>query len=306
MFQKLLIPVELGPEAGSIVRFAKKIAAAGAQVRLLHVLVNETTLFYADLLSREEFTNGVQKRFDELKAEFHEAGRFEVEGEIRQGMTVSECIAAEIETYDPDVVVMGSHGRRGLKRWLLGSDVQRVVRETKKPVCMVKGDTATADPLKQVALATDFSPTTKLAEGSFLDLLRSSGAHGHIVNVFESDPWFTIGHTVAVPGGGYSMPVVGKEVEARVEKRREELRTELDELATRARSSGLEVDSQLLEGQAWEMLAEFVEKEKVELLVLGSHHYGGFDRLMLGSVAEKTLRSVGCPVLVVASEGEES
>ena len=305
MFKKLLIPVELGEEASSIVRFAKTLAGPGAQVRLLHVLVNETTLFYADLLSREDFTKGVKQRFEDLKTEFHAPGSFEVEGEIRQGMTVSECIAAEIETYDPDVVVMGSHGRRGLQRWLLGSDVQRVVRETTKPICMVKGEVKSSAALKHVALATDFSATTRLATDRFLDLVRGSGAHGHIINVFESDPWFTVGHTVAVPGGGYSMPVVGKEVEARVQKRREELREELEALATTSREGGLQITSKLLEGQAWELLAEYVEREKIELLVLGSHHYGGFDRLMLGSVAEKTLRAVGCPVLVVASEDED-
>lgn len=305
MFHKLLLPIEGGEASKAIVRFAKKLAAPRADARVMNVIVNETTMFYADLLSLDHLTEAATAMLEETVAEFA-SPEFHLDHVLHQG-TVDDCVREEIQSYEPDLVVMGSHGRKGLQRLLLGSEVTRVMRHTTKPICIVKGEAAQRqEPLSRIALATDLGEATTAAREAFVGLLRNAKAagrslHGDVIHVFESDPWFLPSSIVAVPGGGYSLPIVTSEVEKRIAERRSEIEAELDEITKPWRDEGLDVTTHMLEGQAWERLAEYVEREHIDLLVLGSHHYGSFDRLMLGSIAEKTLRAVDCPVLLLPS-----
>ncbi|MCB9890629.1 MAG: universal stress protein [Planctomycetes bacterium] len=305
MYQKLLIPIEGGEASKAVVRFAKKLAGKGANARVLNVLVNETTMFYADLLSIDHLTEAANSMLGAMIDEFGSKD-FGMDRAIHQG-TVEECVLEEVKEWNPDLVVMGSHGRKGFQRLLLGSEVQRVLRHTTKPLCIVKGKAAQRDgELQRIVLATDLGEATGAAREAFADLLRDAkkrglDIHGEVLHVFESDPWFLPTSVVAVPGGGYSMPVVTSEVEKRIEERRHEIRDELAAIVKPWVDEGLQVTTKMFEGQAWNRIAEYVEQEHVDLLVLGSHHYGGFDRLMLGSIAEKTLRAVECPVLLIPS-----
>ena len=58
------------------------------------------------------------------------------------GRYVSEVILDNAKTWRADLIVMGTHGRRGLNRLLLGSDAERVLREASVPVLLVRGDQA--------------------------------------------------------------------------------------------------------------------------------------------------------------------
>jgi nucleotide-binding universal stress UspA family protein len=73
----------------------------------------------------------------------------------------------------------------------------------------------------------------------------------------------------------------------------------LGEIAELARSSGVHVDEVVLQGDPSSRILERLRECRADLLVLGTHGRGGFQRWALGSVAEKVLRNTGCPVLTV-------
>jgi nucleotide-binding universal stress UspA family protein len=56
-----------------------------------------------------------------------------------RGSTVAEAVAAQARKLDADVIVLGTHGHRGLKRLLMGSDAEEVVRQAPVPVLLVRG-----------------------------------------------------------------------------------------------------------------------------------------------------------------------
>jgi nucleotide-binding universal stress UspA family protein len=56
------------------------------------------------------------------------------------GQRIPEAIAAEADTWPADLIVIGTHGRRGLSRLLLGSVAEGVVRVAKKPVLLIRGE----------------------------------------------------------------------------------------------------------------------------------------------------------------------
>jgi nucleotide-binding universal stress UspA family protein len=73
----------------------------------------------------------------------------------------------------------------------------------------------------------------------------------------------------------------------------------LDEIVKRARETGVAVEAELREGVAWRTIEAFARERNVDLIVVGSHGRQGLPRALLGSVAEKVVRTAPCPVLVV-------
>jgi len=88
--------------------------------------------------------------------------------------------------------------------------------------------------------------------------------------------------------GCYSMPEYG-----------EELREELDDIRDNLAASGLKVSAFMLHGSPADVISRQAELINPGLIVLGSHGRGTFHQLLSGSVLQKVLRKVSCPVLVV-------
>jgi len=75
--------------------------------------------------------------------------------------------------------------------------------------------------------------------------------------------------------------------------------TALEGVAARTRKPGLEVHSVLRQGSAWSEINAAAKEEKADLVVMGTHGRHGLARALLGSVAEKVVRTAPCPVLTV-------
>ena len=303
MFRKLLVPVELGASSRAVAASAKQLAAPGAQIRLVHVLVNDTTLFYADLLDLPHITRAAQAELDQLAAHLGDGTEFEVETVVREGI-VHKIVAEETKDFGPDLVVTGTHGRSMLGRLLLGSVVQRLIRDSVQPICVVKGEPKEGA-LSRIALATDFGSATRAAHDAFLDLAKQSGAKADVIHVFRSDHWLATGQAYAgLEGAAYPMSVTWEQVEERVRQRRVECTQELERISEKLRAEGVDVTTHLRDGEPWSEIEDLVQAEGIELVVLGSHHFKGFDRFVLGSIAEKTLRALECSVLLVPNPVE--
>ena len=82
-------------------------------------------------------------------------------------------------------------------------------------------------------------------------------------------------------------------------------RERLDAVVARARESGVAVESALREGTGWRQIEEFAREGAVDLIVVGSHGRRGLPHALLGSVAEKVVRTAQCPVLVVRGAAAE-
>lgn len=136
MYETILLPTD-GSDAGEgAVENAFDLARQyGATVHVIHVVepfytLNEGLTGMYDVLEREG-----QQVLDDLAARAEEAG-IDAVTELRMG-TPHEEILDYAEEHDADVVVMGTHGRTGLDRYLVGSVAERVVRLCDAPVLTV-------------------------------------------------------------------------------------------------------------------------------------------------------------------------
>lgn len=147
MYERILVPTDGSDVAETAIGQALELAEEyGAEVHALYV-VDTTSLSLT--LGAEQLDRIEQGRFaelEEVKANAEEATGFVAEQATEHGLEVVEHVAAGrpnekiaeyAETEGIDLVVMGSHGHSGVKRALLGSVTERVLRRTDLPTLVV-------------------------------------------------------------------------------------------------------------------------------------------------------------------------
>lgn len=147
MYKKILVPIDGSPTAdrglNEAIRLAKNQRAA---MRLLHVVDGmilapyaETAMYNKDLQQAlEEQGRDVLKR---AKAEVRKQG-VRVNTVLHTGLApVAKIIVQQAKAWRADVIVLGTHGRRGFQRLVMGSDAESVVRSSPVPVLLVSSRT---------------------------------------------------------------------------------------------------------------------------------------------------------------------
>ncbi|MEP0546997.1 MAG: universal stress protein [Rhodothermales bacterium] len=212
------------------------------------------------------------------------------------GRAVPEVVLGYVDDEDVDLVVMGTHGRRGLRRMLMGSVAAEVVRLAPCPVFTVGGREAGERgwAIRRIVAPVDFSDHSVLAA-------RHAAA---LVQAYDAD--LTLFHVVdaaTVPTGG--TPTLGpvrvsaNEVQTRSQKTLERLAADL-----RAEFPAVgDVRAFVGVGRPASDIVDFAEEHDADLVVVGSHGRTGMKRLLMGSVAEQVVRSAPCPVFTVKSFG---
>lgn len=153
MYDRLLVPLDGSPTADLALDHAAALARlSGATVVLLHVVEDikrvrgfENPRVYVEQI-RPGFLTAGQALLDQAAERLHEAG---IATEIvlleSGGQRVAEIIARQAEACACDLVVLGTHGRRGVDRLLLGSDAEHVARLAPVPVMLVRQRRTTPD-----------------------------------------------------------------------------------------------------------------------------------------------------------------
>lgn len=145
--------------------------------------------------------------------------------------------------------------------------------------------------MSTVILATDGSPSAEHATEEAIRLARATGWPLHAVVVWRTPTIVGYGYTPVVPV--HEMSAAEREAANEVAKRVEE----------RARAAGVEASSEVREGDAADEICAAAGDTRPELIVIGSHGWGGFKRALLGSVSSRVLHEAPCGVLVVRGGG---
>ncbi len=219
----------------------------------------------------------------------------EVRKEARSGNAV-ETILRAIEECGAKLVVVGTHGRTGVARLVLGSVAEEVLRRSPVPVMLVHEPVidgqehnrafADAATLKKILVPIDFGPASDAAVEQAVTLASASSAELTLLHVYEA-PVF------AYPGAPF---IAIEDISIALEKSaRAGIDTVVHQLTGRVpRVAGL-----IRQGSAWRHINEVAQEIRADLLVLGTHGRQGVPRALIGSVAEKVVRTSLIPVLTV-------
>lgn len=140
--RKILCPLDFSDASRNAVRYAREFARGmGAELFLLNVveprpMAVDMSLSYVPL--EEDLEKAAQEDLNEIVRAEREQG-VAVEGDVVIG-TPSEIILDKAEELDVNLVIVGSHGKTGLSRLLMGSVAESVVRKAKCPVLIVKAE----------------------------------------------------------------------------------------------------------------------------------------------------------------------
>ncbi len=206
--------------------------------------------------------------------------------EVRQG-DPAETVEAYAERESVDLIVLGKSGKSSVRRVLLGSVTERVVRGTDVPTLTVQGDDDRGRyPFEVVLAATDGSDAADAAVDHAARLAAGSDATLHVLSVAEP------------PG----LDVGGAEVP---ESLRSECESVVAEAADAARAANVETVVEAVEtGAAHDVVREYARDHDADLVAVGAHGQRGFERRLLGGTTEKLLRTVSLPVLTTRAPAE--
>lgn len=152
MYQRILVPVDGSPTSSRGLDEAIAIGRImGARLRLLHV-VDETSFamsadafgaYTGDLLTL--LRQGGEQILADAKSRVEAAG-LAVDTVLRESLAgrVCDLVTAEAQAWQAELIVLGTHGRRGAGRILLGSDAEQILRLSTAPVLLVRSDASAA------------------------------------------------------------------------------------------------------------------------------------------------------------------
>ena len=211
-----------------------------------------------------------------------------VETLVVESPAVHREILAQAEATHADVIVIGSHGRSGFQRLLLGSITEKVLRTASCPVMVVPaGVTSLArtsqPPFTRILCPVDFSCDALAALYRACELARHAGTAVTVLNVID------------VPAALHEMP--GFDIDTYRRDAVIKSRTQLSELIPEKMAKRLEVI--VSEGRPEEEILRVAVERDLDLIVMGISGRHAVDLAVFGSTTHRVIRGAPCPVLTV-------
>ena len=282
---EILCPVDFFPASDAAVKYAAGLASNyGAKIHLLHVITPVLPSTYEYAINTVEIMAELQKAAQRETAALVERTKESgvlCDVEIRVGDVYDE-IKKSIEVEKPDLLVMGTHGRRGFQRWFMGSTTEKLLRHSPVPLLTISeaGEKVAQPPqFRRILVTTDFSSGTP-------DAL----AHAFSV-AQENDAQITLLHVVQ----DVAADISGKYRDSLIRG----VERQLQDLIPHEAKNWCEVNTRVETGMPYRIILRLLEDEKIDLLVMNIHGKGMLDRALVGSTAERVVRAASCPVMLI-------
>ena len=212
------------------------------------------------------------------------AGSQPVQVVVRDGDPADEIVAAAGES-SFDLVVLGTHGRRGFERWSLGSVTDRGARSLERPLLAVPPHSGTPAVIRMLC-ALDLSDASAEVLAYAAGFAERLEARLLVLHVAEGSHWYD------------PWPISGVDPDAVRRAVAEASESRLAELVARHVPGAVPVEVRVTFGRAQREI-ERIAGEQADMVVLGVPSARGIDRLFFGSTAQHVLRAGTCPVLLV-------
>jgi len=213
-----------------------------------------------------------------------------VEDAVRTGIPHQEILQYASQQ-GIDLIAMGTHGRTGIERYLLGSITEKVVRLSDIPVLTVRAepDGTVTYPYADILIPTDGSEQAAAAIDVGVDITSNYDARLHALSVVEP---------IAMGVDFQSADVF--------ELLEEAAQSAVDSVEKKASQASLsKVETAVKYGHPYREIHSYVDANDIDLVVMGTHGRSGLERYLLGSVTEKVVRTSAVPVLTVRPSNEE-
>jgi nucleotide-binding universal stress UspA family protein len=288
MYETILVPTDGSTGAKAAARHGLALADAfDGRVRFLSVvdesssgLVSLDSLADRTTVLDEEATDALD-RLEALAAET--AVPFETA--VEHG-TVHDTILDDAAEHGVDLIAMGTHGRTGLQRVLIGSVTERVGRTSDIPVFTTRREPDGDPSYGDVLIPTDGSDAASAAVEHGLTIADRYGGTVHALSVVDLSS--LVGSYDAGPGISTVLDAWSEDCERAVEA-----------VAEAADTRGVDVVTEVVQGTPYRAITDYVDEAGIDLVTMGTHGRTGVERYLVGSVTERVVRTGDVPVLTV-------
>jgi len=181
---------------------------------------------------------------------------------------------------------MGTHGRTGLDRLLLGSITERVVRTSDVPVLTARREPGDRSSYDRILIPTDGSESATAAIDHGIAIAERFDTTVHALSVVNVN---------AVAGAYDAGPAIPDLLESLEEGCEQAVETVEDECENR----DVDIVTDVVQGTPYRAIRQYVDDEGIDLITMGTHGRTGLERYLIGSVTERTVRTSDVPVLSV-------
>jgi nucleotide-binding universal stress UspA family protein len=282
--KNILCPVDFFPASDAAAWYAAALASKyDAKLHLLHVVApfvpGSLQLAVAVVDITKSLEESAKQELEKLQTALRETG-VEVQADVWTGDAYDE-IKRAIEVENPDLIVMGTHGRRGVERWFMGSTTEKLLRHTPVPLVTISAageKSFNRAQFDRILVTTDFSEGTADALNYAFSVAQENQSKVTFLHVL---------HEAADPAAKYRDSVVN------------EVRKQLDDLVPPEARNWCDIVSRVETGVPYRFIQRILQDEKIDLVVMNIHGKGMLDRALLGSTAERVVRVAPCPVMMI-------
>jgi nucleotide-binding universal stress UspA family protein len=301
MYKNILVPLDGSQVAEQVLPYARSLAeTAGLDVELLHAVEPEIIATYSDP-NHGRYVDIVESTLKEEGLKYlHGVGRSFADT-LKVACTTefgkpADVIVSKAMGRPGMLIMMATHGRSGLQRWLLGSVAEKVIQTAANPLLLIRAVAETKNApqaFKTVIVPLDGSRRAEQALPHACEMAKRLDLEVVLLRV-------------------YTIPVMGftaedyytPSLEQILERAKEEARSYIDEKAAELKREGMKrVSSRFLEGESADQIIDLAKKTPGSLIAMSTHGRSGIERLVLGSVTSRVVRHSGEPVLVIRASG---
>jgi len=294
--KKILVPVDFSEPSKKAMNYGLSLALQfNARLVLAHLVPSSTALVYtfpteSFAYEREQVKQAKSMLPSLIPMEYRD--RVNLQTIVKIGDVRSELLGV-IHDEKIDLLVMGTHGRNVVERFLLGSLTERMLRKVPVPILTVSHLDPAKEihaigpvPLRHVLYATDLSSNAAIGLNLAAELARGAGARLTVLHVLKA-----VGNMYCGVEGGF--------LDEEIDNLREDAYKKLKLSIPEDMHKDLKVTPMMLEGDAYQKIVEFAGEQDVDIIVMNLQSRTPFERALLGSTAERVIRTAHVPVLSI-------
>jgi nucleotide-binding universal stress UspA family protein len=288
--ESILCPIDFSDFSVSAYEYAQSLAwHFKATLFLQHVLYSLKPADFWNIYP-DSYREICRKRLADVEQQLQEFSTRHRRNEIRpkrvaQDGSVTDLILSFAEAQAVNLIVMGTHGLRGLDRLMLGSVTERVLRRARCPVLAVRkpahhviGPQHDPEPvhLRKIILCMDFSDHAHRASKYALSIAKEYGAELTLLHVIEDIPRST-------------------DLQMETEKAVKQVE---ESIASEAREACI-VKVMVRVGKPYQQIIQLALETQTDLVVMGARGRGALEAALFGSTTYRVIQLGSCPVLAV-------
>jgi nucleotide-binding universal stress UspA family protein len=288
---RFLAPIDFSEYSEKAFDYALKLAErVPAQITLINIDEMFQSIYPEDSLQLYNNEDAIRERIEKIQEQIRtyvqkgQEKNIDTHYAIVRGDSVSEKLLEHINGEQYDLVVMGTHGRTGIKHLFLGSIAEKIVRLSPIPVLTVHKCVEDCHP-ENILVPIDFSQYSRNALEYAFEIAKKAGASITVIHVIER-----VIYPAFYPEGYYPIldfePTLHKQVLENIDTFFKQI-------------PGLTAEKVVSAGRPSDEIKNYAENNNMDLIIMATRGLSGLQHLIVGSTAERVVRSSSIPVLTV-------